>query len=132
VLLGRHSDRTGERILHVAIPTLIGAVGFAATGYITALLPALIALTVATMGDYSTRGPFWAMPGKFLSGTAAAAGIAFINSFAAIGGFVGPYAVGLVAKFTGGLAGGMLLMAFILLGGAILTLQLRNREELRS
>src|SRR5256885_1243660 len=57
VLLARSSDRSGERIFHVAIPTLIGGIAFAATGYITALIPALIALTIATMGDYSTRGP---------------------------------------------------------------------------
>jgi MFS transporter, ACS family, tartrate transporter len=130
VLLARSSDRSGERILHVAIPTIIGAIGFIATGYLTALIPALVALTIAAIGDYSTRGPFWAMPGKFLSGTAAAAGIGFINSFAAIGGFVGPYAVGLLAKSTGSLQAGMWLLAIILLAGAALTFGLRGRAEL--
>jgi ACS family tartrate transporter-like MFS transporter len=130
VLLARSSDRSGERILHVAIPTIIGAAGFVATGYLTALIPALIALTIAAMGDYSTRGPFWAMPGKFLSGTAAAAGIGFINSFAAIGGFVGPYAVGLLAKSTGSLKAGMWLLALVLLAGSALTFGLRRRPEL--
>lgn len=132
IALGASSDRTGERILHVAIPTFIGAAGFAITGYLTALIPALVALTIAAMGDYSTRGPFWAMPGKFLSGTTAAAGIGFINSFAAIGGFVGPYAVGLLAKATGTLTAGMLMLAATLMIGATLTLNLRSASELKS
>ena len=54
----------------------------------------MIALTVAAVGDYCTRGPFWALPGKFLTGSAAAAGIALINAMGAVGGFIGPYAVG--------------------------------------
>ena len=69
VLIGRSSDRSGERFLHVAIPTAIGAVGFVATGLLLkAPIPAMIALTVAAVGDYCTRGPFWALPGKFLIG----------------------------------------------------------------
>ena len=54
----------------------------------------MIALTVAAVGDYGTRGPFWALPGKFLTGSAAAAGIALINAMGAVGGFIGPSAVG--------------------------------------
>jgi predicted MFS family arabinose efflux permease len=130
VLLGRSSDRRNERIWHIAIPTIIGACGFIATGYMHSLIPALIALTVAAIGDYSTRGPFWAVPGKFLAGSAAAAGIGFINSFAAIGGFVGPYAIGLLRQATGNFESGMLMLALILMIGALLTLRLRGAREL--
>ena len=130
ILLGRSSDRRNERIWHIAIPTIIGACGFIATGYMQALIPALIALTVAAIGDYSTRGPFWAVPGKFLAGSAAAAGIGFINSFAAVGGFIGPYAIGLLRQATGNFESGMLMLALILLVGAFLTLRLRGAKEL--
>jgi len=68
IFIGRSSDRSGERFMHLAIPTAIGAVGFVATAICKSPLPAMIAISVAAVGDYGTRGPFWALPGKFLSG----------------------------------------------------------------
>ena len=130
VLVGRSSDRSGERFLHVAIPSVIGALGFIATGMITAPVAAMIALTVAAVGDYSTRGPFWALPGKFLTGSAAAAGIALINAMAAVGGFVGPYAVGYLKDLTGSFTLPLYLLAGILFVGAVLTLVLRRSPVL--
>ena len=65
----------------------------------------MIALTVAAVGDYGTRGPFWALPGKFLTGSAAAAGIALINAMGAVGGFIGPFAVGYLKDATGTFVG---------------------------
>ena len=94
ILIGASSDRTGERLLHVAIPSAVAALGFAASAYLTSPVPSMIALTVAAVGDLGTRGPFWALPTRFLTGSAAAGGIALINTFASLGGFVGPYAVG--------------------------------------
>ena len=126
ILVGRSSDRSGERFLHVAIPSVIGAAGFIATGMITAPMAAMIALSVAAVGDYSTRGPFWALPGKFLTGSAAAAGIALINAMGAVGGFIGPYAVGYLKDTTGSFASPLYLLAGILFVGAILTLVLRR------
>jgi ACS family tartrate transporter-like MFS transporter len=130
VLIGRSSDRTGERFLHVAIPSAIGAVGFVATGLITAPMAAMLALSVAAVGDYATRGPFWALPGKFLTGSAAAAGIALINSMGAVGGFIGPYAVGYLKDQTGSFASPLYLLAGILMAGAVLTLFLRKSKTL--
>jgi D-galactonate transporter len=126
ILVGRSSDRSGERFLHVAIPSVIGALGFIATGMIVAPMAAMIALSVAAIGDYSTRGPFWALPGKFLTGSAAAAGIALINAMGAVGGFVGPYAVGYLKDLTGNFASALYLLAGILFIGAILTMVLRR------
>lgn len=126
ILVGRSSDRSGERFLHVAIPSVVGALGFIATGMITAPMAAMLALAVAAVGDYSTRGPFWALPGKFLTGSAAAAGIALINAMGAVGGFIGPYAVGYLKDATGSFASGLYLLAGILFVGAILTLVLRR------
>ncbi len=126
ILVGRSSDRSGERFLHVAIPSVIGALGFIATGMISAPMAAMVALSVAAVGDYATRGPFWALPGKFLTGSAAAAGIALINAMGAVGGFVGPYAVGYLKDATGSFASPLYLLAGILFVGAILTLVLRR------
>jgi MFS transporter, ACS family, tartrate transporter len=126
IAIGASSDRTGERFFHLAIPTAIGALGFIATATIQSPLPALVALSVAAAGDYGTRGPFWALPGRFLTGEGAAAGIALINSFAAIGGFVGPYAVGYLKEATGSFESPLYLLAGILFTGAVLTLILRT------
>jgi D-galactonate transporter len=126
ILVGRSSDRSGERFLHVAIPSVFGAIGFVATGLITAPMAAMLALSVAAVGDYSTRGPFWALPGKFLTGSAAAAGIALINAMAAVGGFIGPYAVGYLKDATGNFQSALYLLAGILLLGAVLTMVLRR------
>jgi len=130
VLIGRSSDRTGERFLHIAIPSVIGAAGFVATGLISAPVAALVALSVAAVGDYATRGPFWALPGKFLTGSAAAGAIALINSLAAFGGFIGPSMVGIMKDATGSFASPLFLLAGILLVGAVLTLVLRKSPVL--
>jgi MFS transporter, ACS family, tartrate transporter len=130
VLIGRSSDRSGERFMHVAIPTAIGAIGFVATAMLKSPIPAMIALTVAAVGDYGTRGPFWALPGKFLTGSAAAAGIALINAMGAVGGFIGPFAVGYLKDASGNFESGLFLLAGILLAGSILTLFLRKSATL--
>jgi ACS family tartrate transporter-like MFS transporter len=130
VLIGRSSDRSGERFMHVAIPTAIGAIGFVATALLKSPIPAMLALTVAAVGDYGTRGPFWALPGKFLTGSAAAAGIALINAMGAVGGFIGPYAVGYLKDQSGNFESGLFLLAGILLTGSILTLFLRKSATL--
>jgi ACS family tartrate transporter-like MFS transporter len=126
VLIGRSSDMSGERFLHIAIPSIVGAAGFVATGLITAPAAAMIALSIAAVGDYGTRGPFWALPGKFLVGSAAAGAIALINSMGAFGGFVGPYAVGVLKDATGSFTSPLFLLAGILLAGAVLTMMLRK------
>jgi MFS transporter, ACS family, tartrate transporter len=124
--LGAHSDRTGERFWHVAIPSFIGALGFAASAYLLTPVPGMIALTIAAVGDLSTRGPFWALPGRFLTGGALAAGIALINTMASLGGFVGPYAVGWLKDATGSFKAGLLMLAGLLVVAGIATLALRR------
>jgi len=130
VLIGRSSDRSGERILHLAVPTFIGAIGFVATGLISAPAAAMLAISVAAVGDYGTRGPFWALPGKFLVGSSAAAAIALINSMGAVGGFVGPYAVGYLKDATGSFRSPLFLLAGILVAGSLMTLFLYRSRVL--
>jgi len=130
VLIGAHSDRSGERIWHIAIPSMFAVIGFSLSAWMSSPLPAIIALTVAAIGDLGSRGPFWALPGRFLSGSAAAGGIALINTIASLGGFVGPYAVGVVRDRTGSYTGGLLFLAALLGVGIIGTLLLRRAPVL--
>src|SRR5215213_3567687 len=92
VLWARHSDRTGERTWHVVIACLVAAVGLALAGIASSVIAVVAALTLVNVGISAAKPPLWAMPTIFLSGTAAAAGIATINSIGNLGGFVGPWA----------------------------------------
>jgi MFS transporter, ACS family, tartrate transporter len=130
IAIGASSDRRGERLLHLAIPTAVAAVGFVVSAYYTTPVLGMLALTVAAVGVISTRGPFWALPTRFLTGKAAAGGIALINLFAAISGFVGPYVVGYLVKVTGSYAAGMLFLAVLMVLGALLCLPLRGAKVL--
>ena len=76
----------------------IAAVGFTASAFVVSPVPGMIALTIAAIGDLGSRGPFWSLPGRFLTSSASAGGIALINTIGSLGGFVGPYAVGLVKE----------------------------------
>jgi ACS family tartrate transporter-like MFS transporter len=130
ILIGRSSDKSGERLLHIAIPSAIGALGFIASAYFASPVPGMIALTVAAVGDLSTRGPFWALPTRFLTGSAAAAGIGLINTFGSLGGFVGPYAVGIGRQVTGSFSGGLVFLALLLLLAAAAAVALRGARAL--
>ena len=131
ILIGRSSDRTGERLLHVAIPSAIAGVAFIVGAQFTLLLPAMIALTIASVGDLGTRGPFWALPTRFLTGSAAAAGIALINTCASLGGFFGPLAIGFLRDRTGGgNAAGLVVLGVLMLLAAVGALRLRSARAL--
>jgi ACS family tartrate transporter-like MFS transporter len=128
MLWGRHSDVRGERIWHVALPAAASAVGFAGSVYLELPVIALCCLGVATVGIYATLGPFWAMPSMFLRGTAAAGGIALINSVGNLGGFAGPYLVGWIKDSTGSYSAGMALLACGLASATVLVLMLGKLE----
>jgi ACS family tartrate transporter-like MFS transporter len=126
VLVGRHSDRTGERKRHVAACALTAALGLvlaAAFQHDPALL--VVSLTICQIGQRAVQPTFWAIPPLFLGGTAAAAGIALINSVGNLGGQLGPWVVGSLRDLTHGHAGGLLLLAGLLLVQAALVLSLR-------
>jgi MFS transporter, ACS family, tartrate transporter len=130
VLIGINSDRTGERILHIAVPAFIAAVGFTLSAFVMSPVPGMIALTIAAIGDLGSRGPFWSLPGRFLTSSASAGGIALINTIGSLGGFVGPYAVGLIKNATGSFTGGLLFLAALLFMSAIATLRIRSAPAL--
>jgi ACS family tartrate transporter-like MFS transporter len=131
VVVGAHSDRTGERCLHVAVPTLVGALGFAASAVLRSPTLVLLALAVAAFGTLGRNGPFWSLPSVFLTGSAAAGGIALINTVGQLGGFLGPYTFGLVKSATGDFAGGLLVLASLVLGSGLLALRLRHAPALK-
>jgi MFS transporter, ACS family, tartrate transporter len=119
VLISRHSDRTGERKLHVAIPLAIGAVSFTLSTMVSPVA-AIAALAVGLFFLLGAHPVFWSMPAALLSGPAAAAGIALVNSIGNLGGFVGPYLVGVMKDATGSTDGGLVTLAAVLALGAVL------------
>jgi len=108
MVMGAHSDRTGERRLHVALGAFAGALSLGLAAYSSSLVLSIIGLSAALMGVWSIYGPFWAIPSGLLTGTGAAVGIAIINSLGNLGGFFGPWIVGRVKTQTGGFRGGLL------------------------
>ena len=88
------SDRTGERLFHTALPSALAIVGLALTIMSNGSISKMIGIMITLVGSYCAYAPFWALPSLFLSEAAAAVGVAFINSFAQIGGFSGSYIVG--------------------------------------
>ncbi|RVU15178.1 MFS transporter [Methylobacterium oryzihabitans] len=100
VVVARNSDRTGERQWHTALSALIGGVFLAASALAPSPLTGLLLLCAAAFGVWAVLGVFWALPTLFLTGAAAAGGLAMINGFAQISGFIGPYLVGWIKDAT--------------------------------
>jgi len=120
VVWGISSDKYGERIWHTVVAALLGAAGLAAAAVWHAPLAMLIALTVAIVGIYAALAVFWTLPPSFLGGTAAAGGIALINSVANLGGFFGPAIMGWLREHTGGFGAGMAVLSGAMLLAAVL------------
>ncbi|MEP6732752.1 MAG: MFS transporter [bacterium] len=123
------SDRRTERRFHAAIPLAIGGISFLSLGAMHSPVIAIVLLSGAAVGVYSFFGPFFASPSDFLTGFAAASGIALITSVANLGGFVGPYAVGLISRRTGNLHGGLAFAGVSLLVSATLFLLLPRKPR---
>jgi MFS transporter, ACS family, tartrate transporter len=130
VIFARHSDATGEWRWHVAVAAFIATVGLVLTGATASPVVEMTALTLTALGIYSTLATFWSLPTAFLSGTAAAAGIALINSVGNLGGFVGPYVVGFLSDSTGSFYAGLLLLAALILVAGLLALAVRHERRL--
>jgi MFS transporter, ACS family, tartrate transporter len=127
VLWARHSDRTLERAWHTAIPCVLAGAGLVWAGYAQAAPAVIVALAIASFGVNGPKGPIWAIPSLFLSGTSAAAGIALINSLGNIGGFVGPIVIGSIKDRWGSYAIGLDAVGAMLLLSALLMLAMRRQ-----
>jgi MFS family permease len=129
VVVGRHSDATGERRWHIALSALVGGVALALTGFVRGVVPAMVLLSFATAGLASMLGPFWAFATSFLGGMGAAAGIALVNSVGNIGGFVGPNIVGFVREATSEFGAGLAIVGAILVAGGALVLTVNPSKK---
>jgi ACS family tartrate transporter-like MFS transporter len=141
ILVGRSSDRTGERRWHIAGSACVASLGWtliALTSTGRLAIPGLdsrwlflIGVTFALAGMKSFLPTFWTLPPIFLAGPAAAAGIALINSIANLGGLLGPRIVGHAKVVTGNFTAGYLILAGTMLAGGLLVLIVRTHDKKR-
>jgi MFS transporter, ACS family, tartrate transporter len=122
VFCGWLSDHIGERRWSLFTTCVISTVGLVIAGLTIGTWWSLAGMTVAAIGFYGTKGPFWSMPTMFLTGAAAATGIAWINSLGNLGGFFGPSLVGWAKNLTGSFAGGLYALALCALVSAAISL----------
>lgn len=101
---------------------LLAAVGLVYAGNVSTLFSVILALTLVTVGISASKPPLWSMPTLFLSGPAAAAGIATINSIGNLGGFFGPTMIGIIREQTGSYTGGLYFVAALLVLSAVIVL----------
>jgi MFS family permease len=130
VWVGTRSDRSGERFWHTIVPMLIaagGLLGLALAGHSPVL--SIFCLTLITSGLLASVAVFWSLPAAFLSGTAAAAGIAWINSLGNLGGFFGPELIGRVRTATDSTEIAFFMLAGIVLLGALVLFVMWNRSR---
>jgi ACS family tartrate transporter-like MFS transporter len=129
LLVGWHSDKTGERVWHTAIPRLLSAAALAVCFFTTSrglMGASVVMLSVATIGFYSSHPGFWPLPNVFLGRAAAAATLGLVNSFGNLGGFLGPYLLGLFSDRTGSFGPGLLYLAACSLASGLLVLRVRK------
>jgi len=129
ILNAIHSDHTKERYLHIAIPFLVIAAGYLVGGLSRVPFLAVPALAIASLGYFSMQGPLLALASSFLHGKSAAAGIATMNTIGILGGFVGPYWMGLARDFTGTYQPGLLTLVIPSLIGATTVFMMRLRSR---
>ena len=127
---GRRSDKAGERREHAAIALLVASGGIAASTLLFGATGKMIALSIAGFGIFAVLPVFWTLPTTFLSGAAAAGGIAVVNSVGNLSGFVGPYVMGELKDATGSYTVGLLAIAAAGIVGMVLALSLQHDQSL--
>src|SRR5262252_1365767 len=113
VVWGQISDRMNERRWNLFYACVFSTVGLVIAGMTMGTWWALVGMSIAAMGFYGSKGPFFAMPPMFLTGSALAAGVAWINSLGNLGGFFGPWYVSVMKDLTGSYAGGLYGLALL-------------------
>jgi ACS family tartrate transporter-like MFS transporter len=119
VVWGHLSDKKNERRWHLLAACVLSTCGLVLAGLTMGTWWAMIGVCMATMGFYGSKGPFFAMPAMFLSGTSLAAGFAWINSIGNLGGFFGPWWIGIMKDATGSFSGGLYGLALLSLMSSI-------------
>ncbi|MDA0696924.1 MAG: MFS transporter [Proteobacteria bacterium] len=129
ILWSRHSDKTNERTWHVALACITAAIGLVIAAGTGSVMGLIAALTIVNVGISCSKPPLWSMPTMFLSGAAAATGIATINSIGNLGGFAGPAMIGWVKDQTGSFTGGLYFVAGLLILSTVITLVLSFTQK---
>jgi len=130
--VGASSDRTGERVIHASACAVVAALGCVSAALLPHPLARVAGLALVSIGVHAFYIPFWCVPTALLRGTAAAAGIALVGALGHVGGFVGPYVVGLLTDTTGSTTVALLGLAFLALTAAALCVVLRRQAALAS
>ena len=130
VLWSHHSDRHVERTYHTAIPILVAATGIGMSTVFDNPVMRMVAFCVAGFGIFAGLPVFWTLPTVFLSGSAAAAGIAMINAIGNLAGFAGPYAMGWIKDATGSYTGGLLALSAVCVIAAVVVILLGHDATL--
>ncbi|PRY04538.1 MFS transporter [Paraburkholderia sp. BL25I1N1] len=124
LIWARAVDRSGRRVFHLVSACLLGAIGLALSAVANGIVIEIVGLSLAVIAVSSARAIFWTIPTRFLTGVAAAGGLAFINSIGTLGGFAGPYLVGFLKQSTGTFSAGIWAMAGVLAVAAALAASL--------
>ncbi|HEY4305090.1 MAG TPA: MFS transporter [Gemmatimonadaceae bacterium] len=130
LLNGWHSDRTDERLKHVAVPIFIAALGMALAGLTGNPVFVVVGMAMVVFGHNTMLPVYWCLPSSFLRGAGVAAGIGLINSIGNLGGFVGPNLVGTVKTATGGYSMAFLMLSALALIASMITFSLRRSKTL--
>jgi MFS transporter, ACS family, tartrate transporter len=125
ILWARYVDRKGRRIVNLAITCFLGGAGLVAPILSGSLAVALMGFSVALVGVTAARAIFWTIPTRFLTGVAAAGGLAFINSIGTVGGFVGPSMMGWLKDFSGSYVVGLTVVAAIMVAATVASMSLK-------
>lgn len=121
LVVPRSSDRLNDRYGHLIVLYILGALGLFFSAWLNSPVLQLAALSMTAFSLFSTTAIFWVLPGRFLTGASAAAGIALINSFGNLGGYIGPFGIGALKAYTGSLASGLYFLSAVLACGVLLT-----------
>ena len=130
VLVGKSSSQTGEKRWHVAGCMFLGAVGLICDPFIHEGLLSLIFVSITAIGVYAPMGTWWSVPTTFLTGAAAAGATALINSIANLGGYVGPYMLGVIKQNTGSTDGGYFALGAMLIISGLVMLTLPKKTAI--
>jgi MFS family permease len=126
----RHSDATHERVWHVAGPAIVCGLSLIAAAYLSSPVLAAGALIVCEMSLFAALPVFWTLPTGFLTGSAAAGGVALVNSIGNLGGFAGPYAIGWIKDATGGTTPGLVVLAACSIMAGVVTLLMGHDSKI--
>jgi MFS family permease len=126
--VGPHSDRTGERKMHIIICSLCAFVALGASPFVDSPILAFILISISAGAIWGMQPVFWTLPADYLGGKTAAAGIALVNAAAGVGGFVGPFIVGRVKDKTGHFEVGVMILAaaFLVMAAIVMGMKIKR------